>query len=75
LENGCPLHITPDIGQIVIEIFAFVGYRRNTMRIGIKGWSQTLPEVMTELVGMLGMLALVVLIATGFLVVYTLHPR
>jgi hypothetical protein len=45
------------------------------MRIGIKGWSQTLPEVMDELVGMLGMLALVALIATGFLIVYTLHPR
>jgi len=45
------------------------------MRIGIKGWSQTLPEVMDELKGMLGMLALVALIATGFLIVYTLHPR
>lgn len=45
------------------------------MRIGTKNWNQSVPEIMDELVGMLGMLALVVLIATGFLVVYTLHPR
>jgi predicted histidine transporter YuiF (NhaC family) len=45
------------------------------MRIGTKDWNQSVPEIMDELVGMLGMLALVVLIAAGFLVVYTLHPR
>lgn len=45
------------------------------MRIGIKGWSQTLPEVMDELLGMLGMLALVAFVAAGFLIVYILHPK
>lgn len=61
--------------KIVIEIFWFVGYRRYAMRIGIKGWSQTVPEVLDELAGLMGMLALVALLALGFLVVYTLHPR
>jgi hypothetical protein len=69
------LPVSRDFGEIVMEIFTFVGYRRNIMKIGIKGWSQSVPEVLDELTGMLGMLALVVLIATGFLIVYTLHPR
>ena len=44
------------------------------MRIGIKGWSQSVPEVLEELAGFIGMMALVALIALGFLVEIVLHP-
>jgi hypothetical protein len=45
------------------------------LKIGIKGWNATVPEIFDELVGLIGMLVLVGLMALGFLVVHTLHPR
>lgn len=45
------------------------------MRIGTKTWNATVPEILTELLGLIGMLALTGLMALGFLLVRTLHPR
>ena len=45
------------------------------MKIGTKTWNESLPDVLTEVLGLIGMLALTGLMALGFFVVHALHPR
>jgi hypothetical protein len=48
---------------------------RAKMKIGTKTWNESLPDVITEVLGLIGMLALTGLMALGFVVVHALHPR
>jgi hypothetical protein len=45
------------------------------MKIGTETWNESLPDVLTEVLGLIGMLALTGLMALGFVVVHALHPR
>ena len=45
------------------------------MKIGTKTWNESLPDVITEVLGLIGMLVLTGLMALGFAVVHALHPR
>jgi len=45
------------------------------MKIGIGNWNESVPDVLTEIAGLLGCLTLTALMALGFLLVHTLHPR
>lgn len=45
------------------------------MKIGIKGWNESVPDVLIEIAGLLGVLALAGLMALSFVLVHALHPR
>jgi hypothetical protein len=45
------------------------------LRIGTKTWNESLPDIITELLGLIGMLVLTGLMALGFVLVHALHPR